>query len=189
MIKKLALTVFAVVATVALASAQMWFPFPIVGGPSFCSSTVQSTCVNTVPAGPLLTGTETIPMDTNLPGGAAPQTVKASLMSLGVGPTDLEVPLNGANLPISATTRQLIIKPAGTLAALSVSLPIAALLTDNQRLGICTTQIITSFTVTAGTGTTVSTPPTALLVPVTTGGASCVAWVYRVADTTWYRVQ
>ena len=47
--------------------------------------------------------------------------------------------------------------------------------------------IILDFT--AGSGTTVNNKPTALLVPVTTGGASCVEWVYRATNTTWYRVQ
>jgi hypothetical protein len=46
-----------------------------------------------------------------------------------------------------------------------------------------------SLTVTAGSGTTVMNAPTAMLVPVATGAASCVAWIYYAANTKWYRVQ
>ena len=85
----------------------------------------------------------------------------------------------------------MLIQPAGTIAAFTVVFPAATTLTeaDGQLFGLCTTQIVTALTVTAGAGTTVSNAPTALLVPVATGAGSCVEWIYRLSNTTWYRVQ
>jgi hypothetical protein len=78
---------------------------------------------------------------------------------------------------------------SGTVTALTITTPASTNLIEGQLFGICTNNIITTLTVTAGSGTTVSLAPTALLVPVITGAASCVEWVYRVSNTTWYRVQ
>lgn len=95
----------ALLASAGLAwGAGNWSTLPVVGGASFCGSTVTGTgnlggvtgqgqgtlgsiCGQTIPAGPPgLTGVETVPMDTNLGGGAPPQTV--------VMPTALLGPLN-----------------------------------------------------------------------------------------------
>lgn len=172
------------------AIAGMWQNFPIVGYPSYSCGSVNSVSNCTVNAGPTnLTGAETMPMDTNLSGGQMPQTVLVKPASLGAGPHQYNAPLTGATLTMTGLQRRLIIEPAGTIAALTVVLPAATTVVDNQLLGICTTQIVTSLTVTAGTGTTVLNAPTALLVPVATGAASCVEWVYRLANTSWYRVQ
>lgn len=175
-----------------LALAAMFQFFPIVGGSSYCGSTVNNVCVQTVPAGPTaLTGNETIPADTNLASGRMPQTVLIKPGTLGAGPTTYVVPLTGESATITNTTRRLNINPAGTIAAYTVVFPAATTLTqaDGQLFGFCTTQIVTSLTVTAGAGTTVLNAPTAMLVPVATGAASCVEWQYRLSNTTWYRVQ
>lgn len=191
MIKKLGLALIALVACVGIpAIAQMWLPFPIVGGSSFCTSTINTVCQNTVAAGPALTGNETIPGDTNINAGSAqPQTVKFSMPILGVGTLDYSAPLTGATVTALFTTRQIIVEPAGTIAALTVVFPAATVLVNGQRLGLCGTQIVTTLTMTAGSGTTISAPATAMLVPVATGAASCMEWIYRTANTTWYRVQ
>lgn len=186
--RKLMYIIAGLIATVVVARAQFWGNLPNIGGPAFCSSTVNNNCVNTVAAGPAITGLETIPADTNAPGGQSPQTGKFSLAALGLGPYQYSAPLNGVAISVTPQARHLIIEPAGTLAALTVFLQPATNLTDNQTFGLCTTQIVTSFTLTAGSGTTVLGAPTALLVPVTTGGASCPEWVYRSSNTTWYRV-
>jgi hypothetical protein len=59
------------------ALATGYFPgFPIAGGASYCAGTsVSGTCAVTVPAGPVLTGNELVPADTQLPSGQQPQTV------------------------------------------------------------------------------------------------------------------
>ncbi len=190
MIKKLGL---ALVLTLVSAAAIAGFwntQFPILGGASFCGSTVNASCVSTIPAGPtVMTGNETVPGDTNLTGGANPQTVQIPVRLLGGGAFTYNVPVTGDSITIAATTRRLIVNPAGTIANLTIVTPAATTLYNGQVLGLCTTQIVSTLTTTAGAGTTVNGAPTALLVPVTTGGASCVEWIYRTADTTWYRIQ
>lgn len=166
--------------------------FPIVGGSSYCATTVNAVCTSTIPAGPsVLTGNEVVPADTNLSGGRNPQTVVIPVGRLGAGPTTYNVPVTTDSVTITNTTRRLIIEPAGTIAAFTVVFPAATTLTqaDGQLFGLCTTQIVTTLTTTAGAGTTVANAPTALLVPVATGAASCVEWIYRLSNTTWYRVQ
>lgn len=88
-------------------AAGNYSTYPIVGGASFCASTVTgagglggntgqgqastgSICAQTVPAGPpSLTGTELIPMDTGLANGAPPQSVviPSTLLANGYGGT------------------------------------------------------------------------------------------------------
>ena len=190
------------IAALALSSALAvaagnFSTYPIVGGASFCSSSstsgvpgTASVCNVTTPAGPTaLTGTELMPADTGLASGQQPQTVTIKPASLGAGPTQYSAPLTGASITIAAVTRQVIIEPAGTIAALTLVFPAASGLVDNQKLGFCSTQIVTALTVTNGTGATVQNPPTAMTAPVTTGAASCVEWVYVLAQTKWYRTQ
>lgn len=190
--KRLLTTLF-LTSIAGVAVAGMWNQtYPIVGGASYCASTVNNRCQQTIAAGPSeLTGNEVVPADTNLSGGQQPQTVVIPVGRLGAGPTTYNTPLTGASITITNTTRRLIVTPAGTIAELTVVFPAASTLTaaDGQLFGLCTTQIVTALTVTSGSGTTVSNPPTALLVPVATGAGSCVEWIYRLSNTTWYRVQ
>lgn len=183
----------ALVATTLIAhAAGMFTNLPVVGGAAYCALYAGdgTTCAGSVPAGPtVLTGNEKIPADTGLAGGASPQTVYVDVSTLGAGPTQFSVPLTGASITVAAGTRQVIVEPAGTIAALTLVLPAATALTEGQRLGFCTTQIVTSLTLTAGSGTTIMNGPTAMLVPVATGAASCVEWIYVVSTTKWYRVQ
>ena len=190
MFKKLSLAAVAVIACVGISLAAGNFGlWPIVGGASYCGSTENTTCVLTVPAGPAqITGNETIPMDTNLAQGIQPQTVLAKPAALGLGPYVYEAPLTGVSITMGAGTRSLIIEPAGTIATHTVVLPASTLLTDGQYFGLCSTQIITALTITPGSGTTVSNTQTATIVPLGTGAAACPEWIYRTANTTWYRI-
>lgn len=176
-----------------LAFAGIWNEsYPIVGGSSYCASKVNNVCNSTIAAGPtVLTGNETIPADTGLTSGQVPQTVLIPVGRLGAGPTTYNTPVTTASITITANTRRLIVTPAGTIAEMTLVFPTSTLLAnaDNQLFGFCTTQIISALTVTAGSGTTVSNAPTAMLVPVATGAGSCVEWIYRLSATTWYRVQ
>lgn len=179
------------VSTVAFA-AGMFSNLPIVGGAAYCALYAGDgvTCTGNVPAGPTaLTGNELIPADTGIAGGASPQTVLIDVSTLGAGPTQYSTPLTGATTTVAAGTRQVIIEPAGTIATHTLQLPAATGLTEGQRLGFCTTQIVTTLTVTAGAGSTVANAPTAMLVPVATGAASCVEWIYVKSLTKWMRVQ
>lgn len=184
-------------ATAAI-GAGLFSDYPIVGGAAYCTSFVMNpitgaattTCNGpTVPAGPtVVTGNETWAADTNLSQGRQPQTVLLKPAPLGVGPYQYNAPLTGASLTVAATDRRMILEPAGTIAALTITMPAATVLVDNQHWGVCSTQIVTALTLTPGTGTTVSNTVTALTVPVTTGAASCPEWVYRLANTNWYRI-
>lgn len=195
-LKRIALALVALIATAGIAAiAQGIAPnLPIIGGASYCggysTGPTGQTCSVTVPAGPTVqTGAETLPVDTNLSGGQQPQSAKVKITTVGGGALQYSTPLTGVSQTVLPGTRQVLIEPAGTIAAHTVVFPAASLLTDGQRLGLCTTQIVTALTVTAGSGTTVLNAPTAMLVPVATGAASCVEWLYRAANTTWYRVQ
>lgn len=193
MLKRLGLAAIAIISCASLAViAQTFAPnFPILGGASYCDSTQnasgQNVCTNTVPAGPAMSGLETFPADTNASGGI--QAVKVPFTMVGLGPYVYNAPVTTASITIAATTRRLIIDPAGTIAALTVVFPAATTLTDGQLFGMCSTQIVSTLTITAGSGTTVLNPPTAMVVPVVTGNASCPEWIYRTANTSWYRVQ
>lgn len=190
MLRKILYGIAGLVASCAVAASQTAGPnYPILGGASYCGATVNTVCVQTIPAGPAMSGSETLPTDTNATSGQTPQTVKTPIALLGAGPYVYNAPLTGASITLTGTTRRLVLEPAGTIATLTVVTPAAAALIDGQQLGICTTQIVTALTVTAGSGTTVLNAPTALLVPVATGAASCVNWIYRVANTSWYRTQ
>lgn len=201
MAKVLKFRILAVAAALALlfvapvAIAGFWNnSWPIISGASYCAGystgTTGQVCVTTVPAGPtVVTGNELIPVDTALSSGQSPQSALMKVLSIGGGATQYSAPLTGTTTTVANTTRQVIIEPAGTIAAHTITLPTAASLTDGQRLGFCTTQIVTALTVTAGSGTTVMNAPTAMLVPVATGAASCVEWIYVTAHTKWYRVQ
>ncbi len=180
------------VSSAALA-AGMFANLPVVGGAAYCALFAGDgvTCSANVPAGPsALTGNEKIPADTQLSGGVSPQTVLIDVSTLGAGPTQYSTPLTGVTQAVAAGTRQVVLEPAGTIAAHTLTLAPASQLTEGQRLGICSTQTVTSLTITAGSGTTVSTPPTILTIPATTGAAaSCVEFIYVASVAKWLRVQ
>lgn len=193
MFKKLSLAICALIAAVGIAYAGGAFQgFPLVGGDgatNCLSFGNNSVCNQFQPAGPsTLTGNETIPADTNIQGSGT-ATVNIDITSLGAGPYQYNAPLTGASLTLTAQQRRLVLEPAGTIAALTVVFPASTGLVDNQLMGICSRQVVTALTITNGAGATVLDPPTALTAPLTTGAASCVEWVYRITNTSWYRVQ
>jgi hypothetical protein len=183
----------------SLAFAQAFSQYPTVGVPdqTQCLSFGNNgVCNQYRPAGPTaVTGDETLPADTNLTGGQNPQTVRMPIVSLGGGLLDIEAPLTGATLTVTPETRQLIVNPAGTIATLTVNLPAASSTFpyNGQRVGICGTQVVTALTLGGGTGNTFNpTQPTAMLVPVVTGAASCFEFIYSKTSATagvWFRTQ
>src|SRR5258705_2773884 len=201
MLKKLTLSLAALVACVGIAYAGGAFQgWPAVGGDGVtnCLSFGNAgVCNQFQPAGPTsVTGTETIPADTNVQGagsGVNPATVNIPLAALGLGSYVYNAPLTGASITLTNFNRNLIVEPAGTIANLTVVFPAAgaagsaAQLVDGQAIGICSTQIVTALAITPGAGTTVSNTVTALAVPNLVGQASCPEWIYRKANTTWYR--
>lgn len=180
MLKKLILALF-IAAFPSLALAQTFAPdFPILSGASYCFSTVNGVCTRTIPAGPALTGAETIPADTNI-GNSGLQSGKISIASLGGGLQN-EVPLTGASLTLNQPgVGKLFINPAGTIAALTITLPASTLLIDGQTLYINSSQIVTTLTLTAGSGTTLGTATTSLAVNTP------IRYVYMKATAVWVK--
>ena len=198
MLKKLGFSLVGLVISASVALAAGAFQgYPEIGdltGTTTCLSQGNGgVCNQYSPIGPsIITGNEQIPADTG--SSSQPSTVLIPPAALGAGPYQYAAPLTGATLTVTNLQRRLILEPAGTIAALTVVLPAANAgasnaLIDNQLFGLCTTQVVTALTLTAGSGTTVLNAPTALLVPVATGAGSCVEWVYRQSNATWYRVQ
>jgi len=152
-------------------------------------------CSAFAPAGPTaLTGFETFLADTHSAAGSIPQTMNVPLTAVGAGVLTVAVPLTGDTLTLTAQTRQLIVNPAGTIAALTVNMPAAsATMVNGSRIGVCGTQVVTALTLGAGTGNTFNpTQPTAMLVPVVTGAASCFEFIYSKTSATagvWFRTQ
>lgn len=177
--------------TGAVFAEGMFSKLPVVGGAAYCALYAGdgTTCAGNVPAGPTaLTGNELIPADTKLPNGQSPQTVYVDVSSLGAGPTQYSAPLTGASITVAPGTRQVIVEPAGTIAALTLVMPAASTLTEGQRFGFCSTQVITALTMTDGAGATVQNKATAASVPSATA-AGCYQWVYVAAQAKWYRTQ
>lgn len=210
MLKKLGLTLFALLACAgSIATAQYitqsggvgaGYPTLNVPADTQCTSFGNPQggtprCIAYAPAGPTaLTGYETVITDTHIAGGAVPQTMNTPLTAIGGGTLDVQAPLTGATLTLTPQHRQLIVNPAGTIAALTVNMPAAsATMVNGQRIGICGTQIVTALTLGAGTGNTFNPAvQTAMLVPVVTGAASCTEYVYSKTSATagvWFRVQ
>ena len=92
-------------------------------------------------------------------------------------------PTSGGTVVALAATATLLLDPAGALAALTVDLPSAT--QDGQTFQVSTTQTITALTASpaSGSGQTVSGGALTL---TANGG---VAWLYRAANTTWYRTR
>lgn len=90
------------------------------------------------------------------------------------------VPTTGFTNTIANTTSYYVIEPAGTLATGTLTMPASPV--NEQVVTIASTQIITALTHSPNTGQTLKGALTTIAVD---GNAS---WIYRTANTTWYRV-
>ena len=90
------------------------------------------------------------------------------------------VPTTGFTNTIANTTSYYVIEPAGTLATGTLTMPASPV--NEQVVTIASTQIITALTHSPNTGQTLKG---ALTTIAANGNAS---WIYRTANTTWYRV-
>lgn len=184
----MALGLLAFVATPVLA-AGLWPDFPIVGGASYCASTSTGVsgqvCTVTVPAGPTaLTGAETVPADTNLAQGQPPQTVKVPVSTLASGAYANVSPLTGTSVVIPNNVSNYLITPAGTIAALTVTMPSAP--TDGQVVRISSSQTVTALTLNGAAGQTISNAPTAITISTT--ATYGYAFLYQRSSKTWFRL-
>jgi hypothetical protein len=94
-----------------------------------------------------------------------------------------EVPTAGFNITVTSLGVDvwLLLRPAGTLATGTVTLPPAAQCNDGQVVQVTSTQIITALTV-DGNGATVSGAP------LTIGADGTFSLKYRQPLATWYRI-
>lgn len=197
------------IASTALYAAGNYSAYPIVEGGSFCLSTVGvngqagitgqgggaagtngAYCAQTVPAGPpAVTGSELVPADTGLAGGAPPQTVVLQMANLNALPITVT---NGTTVSSQVfvtavnTTGGYIINSGGTISAVKVNLPPAPV--DGQQFAFSADQIITTLLFTSPTaGVTISNAATALT-PSNTA-AFGYRLLYNAAANNWYRMQ
>lgn len=195
MLKRIGLALFAMLAAMAIpAIAQLWPNIPIVGGAAYCASTVNATCVSTVAAGPtVVTGSETIPADTNLSQGRSPQVVKLSLQTLGLGAYSYQLVVTGAasyTYTVPNTVRDVIFDIAsGPISDERVTAPASPV--DGQKVCVSSRVTITAFQFIANTTVTAqtlaATTPTVLTASTTAPQGYC--WLYRITDLKWYRLQ
>lgn len=180
MLKKLFAAFAAIIVTGSLAfAAGMFQGFPILSGPSYCNTTVNGVCQQTIPgaAGNLSTY---VPADTRLSGGRNPQTVLIPGSTFGAGVQN-EVPLTGASITLAPNISKLFLNPAGTIAAATITLPASTDLFDGQVFYLASSQIVTALTLTAGSGTTLGTTTTALAVNTP------IRYVYMAATKVWIK--
>lgn len=91
-----------------------------------------------------------------------------------------QTPTTGFAITIADNTQTLILKPAGTLATGTITMPANPI--EGQQVRIMTSQIITALTLSPNSGQTI------IAAPATLGAGQGVAFIYSVADTTWYRM-
>lgn len=94
------------------------------------------------------------------------------------GPYDYQTPTTGFSYTLTSPVTVFV--PAGTLATGTVTMPASP--ADGMRVRIAATQIITALTLSANTGQSILNGLTAL----TAGGFA--EYIYRSANTTWYRI-
>lgn len=151
------------------------------------NSGIWSTLPNAPSAYPL-TGNELSPADTELPGGANPQTEVISTQQYRAVAYSQQTPLTGFSITVPNGVSNLLLTPAGTLATGTITLPSAPV--DGQMVCIFDTQTQTAVTIAANTGQTINgTALTAL--------TANTRYCYVFAGTTtnagtanaWYRAQ
>lgn len=99
----------------------------------------------------------------NVPAGSAvvlqAPAASGTIAAEGVASIQYAAPLTEATVALASTTTNLIINPAGTIAALTVTLPAAS---DGKKLTFSSSQIITALTLTPAGDDTVANDVTAM---------------------------
>ena len=175
------------VALYAAAQSGLLIGLPIVGGASYCSSTVNAVCVNTVAAGPtVITGNENIGGDTNL-SASGPSVVKFSMASLNLLPDAYQAIVAGSafyTYTFPNNIGSVTFTFTGAISDERVTAPPAPV--DGQRVCVNSTHTITALQFIANTGQSLAvTTPTVLTASTTVPQGYC--WRYRSSNTTWYR--
>lgn len=99
---------------------------------------------------------------------------------LAPNPSTRIVPTTGNSVTIPDGNTSYVIEPAGTLAALTITMPTNPF--DTQLVRIASTQIVTTLTHNAGAGQTLK----GALTTIAANGFA--TYEYLLATTTWYRI-
>lgn len=89
-------------------------------------------------------------------------------------------PTTGFSLTVDGSASYVILEPAGTLASGTITM--SDIPVNGQKVIISSTQIITSLTVSPGSGQAIMNAPTSL------GAGEAVGWIYKGSNSTWYRI-
>jgi hypothetical protein len=188
--------------------AGLYSTLPIVGGSSFCASTVSGTgnlggltgqgqgtlgsiCAQTVPAGPsVVTGNELIPADEPNVNGQSPQTVVLTLASLNAMPTGYSATLTAATSANTVTVPSLVgnMVILGTAALSSTVLVMPPNPIDGQQLGVTANQTIATFSISPLVNQIMDAKAQVTAITSSTTGTYGYRFVWRAATTTWYRL-
>ena len=189
-------------------AAGNYSTYPIVGGASFCASTVGvngqagstgqgggsagtngAYCAQTVPAGPSgVTGSELVPADTGLAGGAPPQTVVLQMANLNALPINFTTVLSQTVTTVTAQNLSggVILHSTNTMTSVTVNLPPAPV--DGQQFRIAADQTVSTLVVSSNTfGVTIANKPTVLTASTTAPMGYVYEW--NAANTQWTRLQ
>lgn len=199
MLKKLGLTVFALaLSTIGVNAQSVFSNLPTVGVPAdteCLSFGNNNRCIQYRPAGPTaLTGSETVPANTNAAGGAQPQSVLIDINSLGAGAIAINS-TTGAQTPAVANgVSNYFYTGAGTATFTTFTFPTSP--SQGQRLCLYNagTGIITLSSLVATGKTLVGTTPTSIPVAVASGAQATVTnagicYLYDNPTLSWYRFQ
>jgi len=96
-----------------------------------------------------------------------------------------QAPATGFSITIGNGVYSLILDPLATLATGTITMPAAPV--DGQVVRIGSSQTITALTVSPNTGQSIKNAPTIFTVTLT--GDQGYEFLYRAANTTWYRLQ
>lgn len=92
----------------------------------------------------------------------------------------VQTPSTGFSITIGAGIKTLMLTPSGTLTTGTITMPASPI--DGQEIRVCSTQIVTSLTVSANAGQSITGAPTTI---TATGG---FMYLYNLASTTWVRL-
>lgn len=184
--KTIAIAAFVGLAASSAAIAGMWNNLPKVGSAAYSCGSVNGVSNCTVPAGPsYLTGSETVPADTNLANGQSPQTViipTSLLMNNGLAVVDGDA----TTYTVAAGISNVVLTDSNTITSSTVTAPAAPI--NGQRVRISANNTVTTFAFAANTGQTLGqTTPTVLTVSSTVPQG--FEFIYETASAKWYRMQ
>lgn len=176
-------------------AAGLWPTLPLVGGAAVCSSTSTGVsgqvCTTTTPAGPsIVTGSETIPADTNLSQGRSPQSVRMPMAALNALPLTYDtITLVKAGYTATAVSTDggvIVVNSVALTGTFTVLFPPSPI--DGQQFRISATNNLNALSPTGVSGASISNGPTALTA-TTAGGPMGFNFRYRSSNATWYRIQ